>query len=324
MLDSLKRRAFSVDVIKEAWTIHSKRLQAAQKESALVLGKNEFDLIEQVNFGEELPVEVVKDDDSISCDIEAVNMVLSLLEDGVSPRQCALFGISSSNPSESELEKSLEANLQGFAQRWLQSGFMSKKALYELDGKMTVGDKVLDQITAPNAVDEMEQAEQVRLQVMEFEAFGAGMPIPVSPRDNHRIHCGIIKGLIEPLLASSMQMPEPKNIDKIIDALGHLQMHLQMWEQMEPEAAQDIAQFGEFLKAASQAAQQAQKAAVAQAAAMGQQLGQMVAQGQQAQMPQAPGAQPQPQQALPAPQPDANAAGALTEGLPFNPEVTPL
>jgi hypothetical protein len=99
------------------------------------------------------------------------------------------------------------------AERQMIAAFCNEKKgnpLYNLraleveDATARVGSDFSNRVLLPTN-DPTEQAEQTRLQQMELQLLGAGQPVPVSPRDNHMIHLGILMPLAEQQAGAMMQ-----------------------------------------------------------------------------------------------------------------------
>jgi hypothetical protein len=124
--------------------------------------------------------------------------------------------------------------------------------------------------------DPTELAEQTRLQQMECQLLQAGQPVPVSPRDNDKIHVDILRKLISAVTANGNLPPEEEPI--LENLAGHVQAHMQSAEkkglmaQMSDEKQwfAGLQNTIEKLKAIAQKGQAQQQLAAATAPAMGQ------------------------------------------------------
>lgn len=67
------------------------------------------------------------------------------------------------------------------------------------------------------------QSEQIRLQQMEMTLLQTGQPVPVSPRDNHEIHLGVVMPIAEQLAQALMQgQAETEQLEPL---LAHITEH---------------------------------------------------------------------------------------------------
>jgi hypothetical protein len=73
--------------------------------------------------------------------------------------------------------------------------------------------------------DPTQEAEQARMQVVESVALGIGKQIPVSPRDNHRIHADVLKADLAELAAGIAA--DPSIAAEIEAKLAHWNEHMQ-------------------------------------------------------------------------------------------------
>jgi hypothetical protein len=84
----------------------------------------------------------------------------------------------------------------------------NQRQLQVEDLNARMGSDFSDRVLLPDA-DPTEHAEQDRLQQLEMTLLGHGQPVPVSPRDNHLIHLGILMPAAEQVAAQihSGQLP---------------------------------------------------------------------------------------------------------------------
>lgn len=73
--------------------------------------------------------------------------------------------------------------------------------------------------------DPTQEAEQARMQVVESVAMGIGKQIPISPRDNHRIHADVLKEEL-PLLAQALA-DDPLVVTELEVKVAHWAQHLE-------------------------------------------------------------------------------------------------
>lgn len=74
--------------------------------------------------------------------------------------------------------------------------------------------------------DPTEQAEQLRAQQMELLLLSSGQPVPVSPRDNHKLHLSVVMPLLEKIAAS---IHEGQTGTAVLDVMAaHANEHVQM------------------------------------------------------------------------------------------------
>jgi hypothetical protein len=77
--------------------------------------------------------------------------------------------------------------------------------------------------------DPTEQAEQTRLQQLELLIIvGQASEVPVSPRDNHLIHLGVLMPVMEQTAQQAVQ--DPKATEVLAAVLAHAESHFKMAE----------------------------------------------------------------------------------------------
>lgn len=112
--------------------------------------------------------------------------------------------------------------------------------------------------------DQTVTAEAVRMQQLENVALGSGLPIPVSPRDNHKVHLATLL----PLFASALQTASanPQQLGSVQFILQHAKEHLALAAQQkinDPELQEIAMQVNQVEKAVQQLSVSAQDAAAA-------------------------------------------------------------
>lgn len=160
-----------------------------------------------------------------------------------------------------------------------------EKITAQVDGEFA------DKVLLPEN-DPTEQAEQLRFQQMEVALLSAGHPVPVSPRDNHKIHLSVVMPLLE---QAASGVNEGSTGTNSLEAMAaHAQEHIQTALQhgaMEKDFSQETALLKKLLPVIQQLKQidqQAEQLSVAHADNLGLTPG---------------GAPPQPGEAAALPQP---------------------
>ena len=112
--------------------------------------------------------------------------------------------------------------------------------------------------------DQTVTAEAVRMQQLENVALGSGLPIPVSPRDNHKVHLATLL----PLFASALQTASanPQQLGAVQFILQHAKEHLAIAAQQgikDPELEEIAMQVNQVEKAVQQLSVSGQDAVAA-------------------------------------------------------------
>lgn len=89
------------------------------------------------------------------------------------------------------------------------------------------------------------EAEQARLQQLEVPLLQAGQEVPVSPRDNHVIHCM----LLQPIIESGLQVAQtnPEALEGVKNMLAHMQAHIQEATKIK-DPTQNVTAFAAFVQ----------------------------------------------------------------------------
>lgn len=86
-----------------------------------------------------------------------------------------------------------------------------------------IDEEFADKVLLPDN-DPTETSEQQRLQQIELQILTTGQPVPVSPRDNHRIHLDVLKGPMEQAAQEVMQNPQTQPL--LQNLLDHASQHV--------------------------------------------------------------------------------------------------
>lgn len=130
--------------------------------------------------------------------------------------------------------------------------------LQRLEGSLSVPLEIVDQVLLP-INDPTEDAEQVRLQLMEINQIINGTPMPVSPRDNHLIHIQTLVGQTDPETGQNMgpvfAQINAARLQEALALLNHLMIHADYAGDQLGEGSNDLK---EFIRVAEDAIEQLQ------------------------------------------------------------------
>lgn len=106
--------------------------------------------------------------------------------------------------------------------------FYNARALEVEDMTARIGEDFAEKVLLPDQ-DPTEKAEQSRQQQIEWSLLQKGEPVPVSPRDNHEIHLGILMPIAEQVGAALMQGQAGTAIFEAV--VAHINEHFQQAQQ---------------------------------------------------------------------------------------------
>lgn len=117
--------------------------------------------------------------------------------------------------------------IAAFASEKRANPLYNQRALEVEDGVARVGSDFINKVLLPTN-DPTEQAEQLRLQQLELSLILQGQPVPVSPRDNHEIHLGVLMPIAE---QQAQHMMDGQSHTGIFEAIvAHINEHANIWE----------------------------------------------------------------------------------------------
>jgi len=190
-------------------------------------------------------------DDSI-VNADEVEMIAELIRKGVMEREIFAIGICPTNES---IQDPTETNIQKvdmLMNRYRGHPSVKQEPLMRMDIAAIAGNDVAERLIIPETDNSIKQ-EATRLQVMELPTIMSGEDVPVSPRDAHMVHMGVILekfgGMIEGL-SDDMLNEEAMNMMAMIYAhhKAHLDSELAKGTKQNDPSMQPFVQFSGALE----------------------------------------------------------------------------
>lgn len=221
-------RAFSDDYIDEARSLYKKLLENPEE--------NNLEFYEGHGDSDAMVLATL------------VEIMLDPL--GVSDDEIKQWRESPASPFAHASDAPIAQGVSAVQMKYTGNSNVDQSVMIALDVENMVGSEVAAKLIVPN-VDQTVLAEAERMQFTESAVMGlTGMPIPVSPRDNHLIHGLTIQQLLTTKAAPILSKPNPPpEVLKGAELnLNHLLSHLQIGEQ---QGLFKNPQFGELQKFAA-------------------------------------------------------------------------
>lgn len=162
-------------------------------------------------------------------DADTLRNIVEILEFGVTEAELKLWRASPASPYAHVTDAAIQHGLSAVATKYAGNPRVDQDQLVALDIEAIAGAQIARKVVIPTA-DQTVQAEAERLQMMESISMStSGLPIPVSPRDNHIIHGETIQKLLTTILAPLLEKPDTSGPTQKIAELNinHLGEHLQ-------------------------------------------------------------------------------------------------
>lgn len=245
----IQRRMYSEENIKKGITLFKLRQKTGlkvvtakiinfMKRIAIFLGGIKFE-------APNIPEQKVNDPSD-----QAAEAIANLMEKGLSPVEIFILGMTPPDKFTTDPVADNPANLDAVTAKYKGDGSVDQEKLKKIDISQKLGQELADELVIPG-LDQTIQAEAVRMQLMENSLLAQGESVPVSPRDNNKVHMDVIMEKSGDLLKTAT----PESITKIsLDALSkfleHFDAHLQAELQagVKPEMLKTEMEFSDTAK----------------------------------------------------------------------------
>lgn len=270
LMSAIQRKVFKPDNIKEAIRLfeQNKKKKAG---GIKIIAKKVFrwleDVLGKTNKNSE------PQEESATADADAVQLIVDLLEDGLTPEDIVELALSpAGNGSEEKPEeqdqktKDFIIGMQGTA---LATQFDLKKSA-QMISEISIGEDRAKRLILPDQEDPNVEAVATRQQIQEWLAMVAHEPQPVASTDLHRIHRKVMMPRTVPIMQALTVQPQPEMLEFAKLALdhyaGHVAMDSTLTEEMRAAEEQQLAAWQQAIaqadKAVAKMAQEAAKAGV--------------------------------------------------------------
>lgn len=175
-------------------------------------------------------------------DAVTLRNIVEILEFGISPAELRLWRVDPCSPYAHVTDGAVQQGLSAVATKYAGNPYIDQSKLVFRDVEAMAGAEIAKDLYIPQA-DQTVTTEGERQQMMESIAMSeSGLPIPVSPRDNHIVHGQTVQKLLTQIAAPLLEKTDTAGqTSKIAELnLNHLGEHLQL------AAATDVAKTPEF------------------------------------------------------------------------------
>lgn len=242
-ISTMQRKIYSPDNIKEAVRLF-KEYQVDQsiaaggiKGALTFISKKAFDFLKSIGQS----TGVFEQPKTPIADSEAVEAIMNLLSAGLTEKEITLLANSPASEMNQESTKQREiANIEWLSNQVGNPMIDQRKSL-EYVAATVLGPELAESIVIPDMMEQANDNEAGRLQIMEINSFMAQQPLPVSPRDKHAVHQAIIQDKIGELIVNlTPEMATPELLNSLKIAADHHAAHTQSRLQS-GESQQDLA-----------------------------------------------------------------------------------
>lgn len=328
MIFQMQKRICSPDNILAAW----KQFTDEQNKVKYVTSKMlEFLKKAALFIGVPIPPDLqVKIKDVEDPNREAIDCCLNLLRKGLSAEEIYELAQCPTNEVTQDFSSQNVAAIDSISAKYLNDPSIRQELLKRKDIASKLGNTLADELIIP-AEDQTLQQEATRQQILEDMALIQGKPVPVSPRDIHLIHMGVMQADGEQMLSTlTPQAAVPETIKLAENFMGHYDAHIQaaLSQGAKPEALGQQQMFSKQAHGLIESAKMAMGHTPATKAAAGPGLGAALNQAAGVKPQTLQSEEPQDPNQLPnvpvIPNTPGPAGMPLTEGpVDLNPKITP-
>ncbi|MDD5051076.1 MAG: hypothetical protein PHV93_05080, partial [Candidatus Pacebacteria bacterium] len=227
LMAEIQRRMYSEENIKRGIEL----LNLRKKTGIKLVTTRVMNFIKRINaflgVGQAFSTPPVPESKADDPGAQAAEAVANLLERGVSPTE--IFVLANTPPdkfTEDPMANNPE-NISAVSAQYGNDPSVDKEELKKLNIGQKLGKKLADRLVIPG-LDQTITQEAVAKQLMENLVLASGEDIPVSPRDAHRVHMGVIMETAGKLLETANENSITQNsLDVIGRFVAHFDQHLQ-------------------------------------------------------------------------------------------------
>jgi hypothetical protein len=264
MVSAMQRKVCKPENLKEAYRIFEEN-KAKREKGVRVLAKRVWTWLKEV-MGEETEAEA--QEVTAVADPEAVQMLVELLEDGLTVEDIIEIALSPSGNNAEEKPEEQDAKTVGFVQG-IQgtplAPYFETRECAKMVGEISIGEDRTNRLLIPDKPDPNVEAYAIREQTQEWLALAAGEPQPVVITDNHAIHRKVLQPKLGVIMEALGTAPSPEMFTVGQAGLGHYAAHVQsdtmMSEEVKAQEVTLVEQWGQILEAAGKTLEQMEKQA---------------------------------------------------------------
>lgn len=224
MVYMMQRTICSPQNIAKAYEYH----QALSANGAVKMARRVFEFLKKIALSITGQAPVVYDADSDAYDPEAIDCILRMLKDGLSPQQ--IFELATCPPQQTveDLAQQNSGMIADLAAKYMNDPLADKLAIRRDDIASKLG-YAASQRWFPSDIDQTVAVEQMRQQLEEYYLLLVGEDIPVSPRDVDKVHLQVLlnKGAQLVKMLQTAQGITPQDLTTLDNVLKHGEAHLQ-------------------------------------------------------------------------------------------------
>jgi len=229
-VERIQRGICHPEHVKAAADLKTKLDMVRQTQAQVSWAKRDIvDAFDRANL--ELPPFLVPFEVPEHLDEEAIGCCLEMLEKNLPPSDILLMAYSPASELLLDTEAQDGQLLDMLIQRYMGNPSINQDALMKLDWVKKMGQSIANEVILPKDQVEALAIEATRQQILELQSIIAGNNVPVSPRDNDKVHLDTMVQKLMPLIQS---VPPggltPEGVEPLAKAMEHFMGHLQAAE----------------------------------------------------------------------------------------------
>lgn len=235
LVGTMQRKICSPLNLREAYRVWEDRKDKRQG-AFMVVTKKVMKLLKRAFSTQQRELQAVEAYESAIADCEAVECIVAMLEKGLSPEEIAMLAIAPTNDNLAQESQENDNNTLAFLQQAAGNPYIDAKEATRMAGELMAGDDRMERLMIQDE-DQTVEAEATRLQITEFHDMMDGEMVPVSPRDNHRIHRKVLYPKLLPIMAA---LDNPGTLTpEILKTAKLCALHAQAHADLDPAAKQN-------------------------------------------------------------------------------------
>lgn len=166
--------------------------------------------------------------ESKTCDAEAVNCILNMMRQGLTPVEIAMLAACPAhNNGLQSGEQADQRTVDFLSGAAVNNPLYDQPAVERMRAELVIGPDRANEVLLPEEPDPNEQAQIERQQLMELGHMEAGIPMPVSSMDDHKAHLGILLPHLETLMTALGTAPDKERMETAKMEIEHALQHVQ-------------------------------------------------------------------------------------------------
>jgi len=241
-IERMQRGICHPEHIKAAADLKAKMDIVRQTEHGAIWARREVvDAFDKSNM--ELPPFLIPFEVPEHLDEDAIQCCFEMLDKNLPPSDILLLAYSPASELLPDTTAQDNQMLDLLIQRYTGNPSINQDALMKLDWVKKMGEPIANEVILPKDQIEAIAIEATRQQIIELQSIIAGQDVPVSPRDNDKVHLDTLVQKLLPLLQTAPAGAlSPELVAPLVKAMQHFAMHVEA-AQAKGMNPQEVAQY---------------------------------------------------------------------------------